>query len=305
MAEIIVGSYSEIDTARQCLFKHELGYKLRWRAPTTSPALSRGTLWHSVMEAHYTVIQAWQVERAAAKAAGRKVVRIDEDKRIAKRIWDAVKVHLYDEAGKQSAEQELVEWMYQGYVEQYGLDPNWQILAVEHREQVPLLDRAGRRSRFHIKAKMDLIVREYTSRNVYIVDHKSAKDLPSDKMLDIDDQFGLYGWMYGQAGKTHFGLLHNCARTQRNVSKPQTLESRFARKRLIRTATELNNIALDAYKQLKAAHAVPIGDAPRSPNPDTCRWRCDFSEACLLGRKGRDVEQILTVTGYVQDFTRH
>lgn len=306
MAEVQIVSYSELDTLRQCLFKHEQAYKQRWVPPRVSPALARGTLWHTVMQAHYTAIQAWQIQMAKRKASGRgRVVPIDEDKDLARKIWNAVKVHLYDQGGQQTEEQALVEWMYRGYIELYGLDSDWDILAVEHREETPLLDARGRKTRFVIKAKMDLIVRERSTRNVYIVDHKTAGNLPSDKMLDIDDQFSLYAWIYSQVGKRYFGLLHNCARTQRNKTTPQTLESRHLRKRLTRSEEELRTIALDAYRAVKHAWSIPIGQAPRSPNIDTCKWRCDYSEACLLSRKGRDIEQVLKVTGFRQDFTRH
>lgn len=305
-AEIQIVSFSEVDTARQCLFKHELAYKQRWVSPTTGPALSRGTRWHSVLEAHYRTIQAWQVEQAERKKAGGKIVRITQDKDLAKAIHAAVLPYLRDpRTGQQTEEQELVEWMYQGYLEYYGLDPDWRILAVEHKGVVPLLDARGRPTRFHLKVKIDLIVQEYDTRNRYVVDNKSGKDLPSDKMLDIDDQFGLYLWAMRQLGKPAFGSLHNAARTQRNVSKPQTLESRHARKRLVRTDEELRMIALDAYRQMQHAWSLKEGTAPRSPNTDTCRWRCDYSEACLLGRKGRDTQQVLHVSGFRQDFTRH
>ena len=52
-------SYSEIDSARQCLLKHQFGYKERWQPPTEGRALVRGKLWHNVMEDHYRAIKTW------------------------------------------------------------------------------------------------------------------------------------------------------------------------------------------------------------------------------------------------------
>lgn len=297
MPETIIVSFSEIDTFRQCPHKHELGYKDRWRSPTTSPALSRGTLMHNVFETHYRLIK-------AAQDAG-QTPDLEAIMREAMRTW------LYDPRnGSQTEEQELVEWIYIGYCELYGTDPNWKILAVEHTGLVWLPTERGGRSRFRLKIKLDLIVKEIDTGQIWVVDHKSGKDLPNDKMLDIDDQFGLYVWGLQRLGKKVMGSLHNACRTHRNkdqVKHPQPLDERFRRSRLYRTPLELETVALEAYRTVRTAygHYSRPGEAPRAPDSDRCRWRCDFTEACLQGRKGNDEVQFLRDTGYVQDWTRH
>jgi hypothetical protein len=314
MPSTITASPSELDSLRQCLFKHEHGYKQRWQAPTIGPALSRGIAWHTVMETHYRTIKTLQEARAAARKEGKAALKrydLEHNETVwAKTIFDAVKPLLWSPiTAQQTEQQELIEWMYQGYVEQYGLDPDWEILAVEHAPEVWLVNERGNRSRFRLKMKIDLIIRERSSGNVYLVDHKSGKDLPSDKMLEINDQFGLYTWGMRQIGRTVFGSIHNACRTQRNKDQarhPQTLESRHARKRLYRTDVELDAIALDAYRALRHAYSIPVGEAPRSPNEDTCRWRCDYTEPCLMARKGiGTMQENLRQLGFVQDFTRH
>lgn len=293
MSSTITVSYSEIDTARQCLMKHELAYKLRWQSPTTSPALARGTLWHALLERHYLVLQKWQnVE-----------VGWDEEQ-IRAELQANVMALLYDEGMRQTEEQELIEWMYTGYLELYGLDLPWKILAVEHAAEVYLPTPAGGRSRFKLKMKIDLIVKDEQG-HLLCVDHKSGKDLPKQRVLDIDDQFGLYTWGLRQLGKKIFGAIHSAARTQRNVSKPQPLDERFSRTQLYRTDKELDIIAVEAYRAARAAWLIPIGEAPRSPNTDTCGWKCSYTEACLMGRKGLDMTEILQGSGYVQSFERH
>ncbi len=302
MVEPIVVSFSEVDTIRQCLLKHEIAYKERWQAPTTGPALSRGIAWHQIMETHYRVLKQMQDEMKAG-------VPPISDKAMAARIWEAVHPHLYSQlSGTQSEEQEILEWMYRGHIEHWGLDPGWDILAIEHAPVMSLPDRAGRRSRFQIKMKIDLVVRERSTGNVYVVDHKSGKDLPKDKELDLDDQFGLYTWGLRQLGHPVFGAIHSAARTHRNKDQsryPQPLDERFRRTRLVRTEIELETIARECYAAVRNAYSFEIGQAPRSPDPDRCRWRCDFSEACLLGRKGADHRAILADTGFVRNQERH
>jgi len=276
-------SYSELDSYRQCPHKHELSYKQRWRGANTSEALARGTLWHLLMERHYTEL-------------------INRDSTTDQRLTQARDVTLAN-AGEHA---ELLAWMYEGHLEMWGLDEEWEILAVEHPIETWLPTAKGGRSTFKLKAKLDLVIRQHGK--IWVVDHKTCKNLPKDKELDIDDQFGLYTWAMRRTGTNVFGSIHNAARTQRNKNPerfPQELDERFNRTMLYRTDIELETLALEAYRTALGAYRWAPGEAPRAPNTDTCRWRCDYTEACLLGRKGVDETQVLLDSGYIQDFTRH
>lgn len=292
-------SFSEIDCFRQCPHKHELAYKQRWQSPSIGPALSRGILWHAVMEAHYRYIMELQQQHH-----GEWTKHFDAGLLLAERINPM----LHNDIGGQTEDQQLVEWMYEGYVAHYGLDPEWRILGVEHAAVVTLPTPRGTPSQKKLKIKIDLIVRD-SQKRLWIVDHKSGKNLPKDKELDIDDQFGLYTWGMRKLGQDVFGSLHNAARTHRNkdqVAHPQPLEERHSRTRLVRTPTELDTLAIEAYRTASRAYAIKPGEAERAPNSDTCRWRCDFTEPCLASRKGIIPEdEMLTDMGFVQDFTRH
>jgi hypothetical protein len=295
--KVQVVSFSEIDTLRQCPHKHELAYKERWVGPVTGPALSRGILWHQVLEAHYKVLMRADSE-GWTNAKALMMARREVNKLI-------VGTH-----GYVSEDAELIGWMYDGHVEHYGADENWRILAVEHAPEVWLPTPRGTRSMFKLKLKIDLIVRERDTKLLWLVDHKSGKDLPNNKEHDIDDQFGLYAYAMRTLGHPVFGSIHSAARTQRNKDQAkhfQPLHERFRRHPMARTDQELDTIAIEAYRTIRAGYAVPIGEAPRSPNPDTCRWRCDYTEPCLMGRKtdARRERQLLRDMGYVQNFERH
>lgn len=254
-------SWSEIDAYRQCPFKHDLAYRQRWTRPTREGgALSRGTLWHAVMEQHYL------------------------------KQPDGVANLLCLPNGEQTEDQELIQWMYEGYVQQWGEDPDWTILAVEYANEFWLPTLQGGRSRFKIKMKIDLIVRDSRGRT-WIWDHKSGRDLPSDKMLELNDQFALYAWGLRRLGKPIYGMIHNAARTQRNKTKPQPLEERYRRTLIVRTGPELDQVARDAYSTARKAWGATEIPPERTPNEDTCRWRCDYVEDCLLSRKQRPDQQ--------------
>ena len=296
-------SYSEIDNAKQCALKHQLGYVERWSKPHgPETALAKGTAWHQVMEAHYNSLRSTQADQGHRyevkdMAAARTAVEAEM-----RRMPD-------DLAG-------LTEWMYSGYVAKYGSDPEWHILAVEHNAECRLPTLNGTPSSFWLKVKIDLVVRNRRNKKIYVVDHKSGKDLPGEKLLALDDQFGLYTWAMRQLGKKVFGQIYNAARTYRlqaDIATPGAtpLEDRFRRLPMVRSDRELDIVATETY-QLAAARYRQQAEvtragamSPRSTDPDRCAWRCDFRDACLAGRKGLNVQGFLRDQGFEQHFERH
>lgn len=297
MTEPIVVSYSELDTYRQCPLKHHWAYKERWKRPVDpAGALAKGTLWHNVLETHYLALM---------------------NGALGPEIWALVKPYLYDEqTGMQTETQELIQWMYEGYLDRYGFDDEWDIEAVEHPFVIPLLDPDGNKSPYSIKGKIDLIVKNSTNGTYWVVDHKSGAMLPDQMDLEIDDQFGLYCWAMQQTGEWPItGAIHSAARTKMNQAdradytgklKPQSLDQRFRRTYLNRSETELKSLALDAWAV--ASNAYPTSDDRpmySAPDPRQCGWKCDYKEVHLLARKGKDPHRALTEYGFEQDFTRH
>ena len=287
-AEPIVVSWSEIDTFRQCPHKHRLGYQERWTSQGSSPALTRGIMWHALLEYHYKSLQECpgDLERAGRVA------------------WEFA---LRDPRAVQDQEVlDLLMWMYTGYVEQWGADPDWEILAVEERYHVPLLTASGQRSRFVLKMGIDLAVKDRSMRNrIFLVDHKTGANLPAQKELDLADQFSTYMWGLRRSGMDVFGAMWNGARTKRNI-KPMAPTDRFARPLLARTDYELDTVAREAYATARTMYS-PRNLAERHPDPDTCKWKCSYVEACLMGRKTGDVKEreYLADAGFRQDWTRH
>lgn len=300
--EPIIVSYSELDTFRQCPLKHFLAYDLRYKKPPTADgALAKGSLYHLVMEEHYNLIKDLQGEHTRKDLRKNEQTYLDAiRKQVVKRLYD----HRTGEYI--SPIHELIEWMYDGYVEAYGLDLQWKILAVEHQIVTPLRDGNGRRSRYHLKAKIDLIVQDLEIGGLWVVDHKSGANLPTQMDLDIDDQFGLYQWAMNEMGKKVRGSIHNANRTQRNKSH-MPLDTRLSRTYLNRSDKELVNLAFDAYQVARAAW--PPKSQPRiaysSPDPRQCGWKCDFKEAHLAMRKGLPMQGVMRDFGFVIDKTRH
>jgi hypothetical protein len=303
MEEIVV-SYSELDTFRQCPLKHHWAYKQRWRKPVNeSSALAKGSLMHLVYETHYQIMQKHerlsdqsQADALAEAAAAIRPLLMDE------------------KTGEQTENQELVQWIYDGYVQRWGAESEYDIVGVEDAFRITLKDNEGNPSRYQIKGKIDLVVRDRSNGQLWVIDHKSGANLPNQLDLEIDDQFGLYVWAMRESGTPVMGAIHSASRTTRNVadypgytgkSVPQSLDQRFSRTYLNRSDTELSSIALDAWAT--AANAYPDVEMPlySSPDPRQCGWKCDFKEIHLLARKGQNDRQALQTYGFVQDFTRH
>lgn len=295
-------SFSELTTARRCSFKHQASYVERWSKPQDPmSALGKGIAWHQVLEDHYNIIM--DAQKRGITDQGKIEARCRN------KAMETV-AGLPDELG------ELIWWMFDGYLRKWGTDPGWKILAVEHPAQVRLPTPAGRPSGFILKMKIDLVVKEHSTRRVKVIDHKSGKDLPHKKSLEIDDQFPLYVWGLNLLGKNVFCAEYSAARTTRlqaDLKDPGStpLDERFSRTPVYHTPKELGQIALEAYLTARAryeeqARVARLGvDPPRTTDSLRCQWDCDFYDACLAGRKGIDWRNYLRTTGYLQDFERH
>lgn len=300
----IIVSYSELDTFRQCPLKHHLAYKMRYKKPPKSDsALAKGSLYHAVMELHFRMLKA---EQDLYGRAGR--IPLKREAPLLEEIHVAVKEMLFDDRTGEyvSDVHDLIHWMYQGYVEKWGINREWRIVAIEHQIVTPLRDARGRRTRYHIKCKIDLLIRERSTGNLWVIDHKSGANLPTQMDLEIDDQFGLYTWAMREVGRPVQGSIHLGNRTQRNKSF-MPLDTRMGQTYLNRGEAELTNLALDAYYAAYAAYP-PKGSQPArysSPDPRNCGWKCDFKEPHLLMRQGRNPDKVLKEYGFVIDKTRH
>ncbi|HEU5046102.1 MAG TPA: PD-(D/E)XK nuclease family protein [Nocardioidaceae bacterium] len=309
MAQTITVSYSELDAFRQCGLKHALNYLQLWsRPPGEGTPLSRGSAWHEILQTHYLTIRRHRTGQD--KQGNPKWIEHPNTALRTRMLTECVetvtRLHLVDQhTGEQTEQQELLAWMYQGYLDQYGIDEPWQILGVERAGSVWLLTERGGRSRFRLKYKIDLVIRDLQTNQLKVVDHKSAANFSRPAEIDIDDQFGLYNWAYWREhGQRPIAVIRSDARTQRNKG-PMKLEDRFRRVQTFRSDAELENIALDAYRTAKAAYS-PSRDVYSSPAPDRCTWRCDYLEAHLAARKGiAPMDTVLADFGFERRAVKH
>lgn len=297
---MITVSFSELSTFRQCPFKHKLAYEQRWQKQhKDSSALGLGTMWHLLKEIHYTCLKGTPTPASKLASAQRSVNRqLDE--------WEA-----------ESRDAEVLttlEWMYRGYVDRYGADEGWEILGVETTHILPLNEE------IQLKIKLDLTVRDQRGR-MWVVDHKSAASMDSSEDLQWNDQFGLYVATMRKQSHKVAGAIYNGALKKPNkgdILKPgdegykttmreTPMDKRFKRELLDRTDAECDSILADALADAQLAYSS-ANPQRRHANPDTCKWRCDYTEPCMTGRRMNDDSktiEMLEFTGFEQNFTRH
>lgn len=305
-------SHSELDTYRQCRLKHQLTYIERWRTDEEAEALTRGTLFHSVMEAHYGRLKDLQRHPPIVGVYSRHDRADPSD--VAVDLYAAVSHLLYDrETGQQSERQALVEWIYRGYVDLYGIDRGWKVCAVEMPMDEPLVGRDGLPTEYRLAGTVDLLVEDWTlDGGLWLVDHKTCKNLPKQKDFDMEDQTGIYAYLLSLQGYDIRGAIYNHCRTMQ-LKRDMTPEDRFLRHRTVRTIQELETMAIEAMELMQEAYENHqrraqrgVYDAPRSPDGERCGWKCNLTEACLVGRKSgpERTRQFLVDIGFEQKDTK-
>lgn len=300
----IVVSYSEIEAWRQCPFKWFLAYGPlgRYSRPQKPDhPLSKGTNFHTISEFWYRYLKTGYLD---AKGLDSWLSHLDPDAR------------------------KLVTWMHEGYKDRWGEDDNWEIIDIEVKYIVPLYYESGEPSPFHLKVKIDLVVRDKRTDLVIVVDHKSGSRTPSRVALEFAEQFGLYEfainrlWSLEGRSEKIFSTCHNWASTNMNkgdLIKPgdpdykksmreTPLEKRFVREYVKRPLPELINIERETlltleemYPQVKGTPAHTLESIARHPDKERCQRMCDFTTACLVGRRANNNQRTidsLEMSGY-------
>lgn len=262
----IVLSHSQIATWRQCLYKYKIKYRDNW-ADTSGPAARLGLLWHELMEDYYN-------------PAGQPADRLMQ--------WDAGFWPEYmDEAYVEERQEALVKlaWMLQGYAEHYVSD-EWCIVAQEAEHEIVLAPAEGDLPEIRLYVRVDMLASLGTNPALWLVDHKTAGQMPRQLQLDLDDQFTLYTAALRRLGYDVRGVLHNCVLTRMNKVKPQELSDRFQRTPMVRNRAEGEQALREVVTYARWLHQAPDELLVRMPHPESCQRRCGFVDGCLHERKG-------------------
>ena len=264
-------SWSEVDTSRQCLKKHHLVYRESWEPKITPPALIKGNAWHALLEELYVTKR--------AEAPYEKLISM------------LLSGEIEDDVG------DLMKWMIDGYYQAYGHgDPDWTeaTILVEHEINFELPDVGY--GPLKLKGFIDLVVILFGK--LWIVDHKSGKNKPSDGELALIDQWPVYIAALQEEGYDVFGSIHSYAKTDR-LKRDQPMAERFLRTPIQRTPLEVKTALSELTVQAWIAKLGVEGN-PMSPG-EYCRWRCSFQDSCIAYRKwGADMETQVLKSKHIQ-----
>lgn len=267
-------SWTELSTYRQCPHKHALQYVDGWRTDKLKKPLAIGIAWHKILEYHYQGMIVDDLAGALEQIIG----VLDE--------WDARNPESeYHEIGAALA------WMYDGYRQRWSVDDSqWEIIDVEGEIELKLP------SGLVLYGRYDIVMR-LSKRFIWVVDHKANKALPDQKELDLDDQTPLYiAGVRRKLGLPVRGAIINAARYDQ-LKRPMELRERFARYPIHRTDKEIDMVLREADATAVKAKNDP--ERERHPDPQQCKWRCDYLEACLAGRREPHLErQLLLAKGF-------
>lgn len=294
--------FSELATLAECQLKYKLAYAERLTGDSKA-RLVLGTAFHALLEGHYKAFAqqdaAFQQRDLvqARQYAGRhlNVVRqTSEGKHIDEAMLDQLR------------------WMYEGFIEVYGTDPDYdRIISVEQRRVVKLVSHLGVRVNLGVTA--DLIVHHAKYDKVLLVDHKTLSGRDAGKAAtakenQLDLQRGVYTASYSRQGPKRdriqiFGALHNTIRTDK-LQRTMLLAERYGRAAVYFNDRELDAIWEEAQNLARDAVEIRLGRgrAKRlysSPDPQVCSWKCQFKEPHLTSRAtGRDPVQVALDYGF-------
>lgn len=213
--------------------------------------------------------------------------------------------------------------MMNNYVNQYGRDDHWDVIATEQTFSQLVADpRVGRLPSGKLKALVryvgtfDGVYRDLRTNEIYLMEHKTAASISTGHLV-LDDQAGSYWWAatkilrkQGLIGPREeiVGIMYNFMRKafaddrpvnekgeslnqNGSVSKRQPAPL-FHREVVWRSSEQ--RATMERRIQAEALHmeAMRNGSLPiyKSPNRD-CSWKCSFYKMCQMDEAGADVEE--------------
>jgi len=231
----------------------------------------------------------------------------------------------YDEPQYEDA-RSLGVAMLQGYVEKYGRDSDWDVIAIETPFRVRITRQGRPIGRFW--STFDGVYRDLSDGLVYLMEHKTAASIDT-AYLEIDDQGGSYFAVATQLlrargilGPTEHiaGITYNYLRKSMpddrpvnelgqslnqdgSVSKRQPVPQ-FVRQVVERAPSEVRTQMARMADEVAVMNAVREGVIPLTKTPTKmCPRMCEFWDLCGLHERGstRAIEAMKNSTFHSDD----
>jgi hypothetical protein len=177
---------SERSTWKRCRQQWDYGYVQKLKPRTEAPALRFGSLIHAALELRYPP----GIKRGPhpAKSFGRL---FDKELHEAEKKWG-----FRDSDGDWANARDLGVAMLNAYVDMYGKDDQYKVIASEHTFKVPVLNSKGRVA-FYYVGTIDGVWEDRRDKSKLLNDYKTTRNNPEDlDYLALDDQADAY-WTWG------------------------------------------------------------------------------------------------------------
>ena len=308
---------SERSTFNRCRFLWNLTYNRELKPHFDMPALRFGTIWHRAMADYYV----------PGVRRGENLVTAFE-RHYEEDLKAATHMGFRDEEGKWQDAGEVGVSMATAYLEEYGKDSDWEVLATELPFQTIVYDEAGK-PWFIYTGVVDGLWRHRPTKKLWLPDHKTTDGIgPSTgQHLRIDDQAGGY-WTFGvralvakgllKSENDLAGMLYNYARKAKQDERKFRLNDRgkkvylnldgsdskkqpspyFLRLEILRDAKDRANAEARAkqdFKEMQMARDGVTQLDKKSPGLFTCTG-CSMIDVCEIHETGNDWESVLAAT---------
>lgn len=321
---------SERGTIKKCEFLWDITYNRRLKPQTEMPALRFGTLCHRALAAYYIP----GVKRGTHPAKAFKKAYDAELKVNAEKFGARM-----EEDDRWVDAEELGVAMMENYVDEYGSDSDWEVIATEFPFKVLVYkpDTEGHHYKqpepwFWYTGVVDGVWKHRSRKELWIPDHKTTAGIGDTKLnyLQVDDQAGAYwSWGVDYLGMNGFlkkndqlnGMLYNFLRKalpdERHskfvggkrlylnldgaVSKKQP-SPYFLRQPIFRDEYDRKEAKRRAMIDFRRIELLRSGELEISKNPGmfTCP-SCSMRDACELHETGQDWETFLRETTHTWD----
>jgi hypothetical protein len=306
---------SERGTLKRCEFLWDLTYNRQLKPLREMPALRFGSLMHMALADRYPK----GTKRGIHPAKAFKK-HYDAD---IKRNSELFGMRIEEDEVWVNAE-ELGIAMLENYVDEYGTDPDWEVLATETPFQVVVNHPDTGKPWFLYVGIVDGVWKHRRSRELWVPDHKTTKAIYKKLgYLQMDDQAGAY-WSFGVEFLVHEGflkknqqlngMLYNFLRNTLPDERPSKLGPNgqriylnkdgspskkqpspyFLRQQIFRDSHDRNEAVRRAVIEFKRIEMLRSGELEVTKNPGqfTCPM-CPLLDVCELHETGNDYESFI------------
>lgn len=205
--------------------------------------------------------------------------------------------------------------MLLNYVDHYGNDENWDVIATEQTFEVVIKLRDGRQIIY--TGTFDGVYRDKVTGLLWLMEHKTAAQIPSTGYLELDDQAGSYFAFAEPVLKSlgvmgddeHLeGIMYNFLRKAmpdyrptdehgKFLNKDGTVSKRqgtplFMRHPVWRSPKQRLKMVQNIIEEAELMQAYRDGILSVTKTPTmTCSWDCPFFAMCQLHEQGEDWTQ--------------